>query len=110
MTNGGLHYRPEDVYSDIKTGRSALVLGEDNDFGVAYIWVDPDTSEQFLHIWIAYADSGDAFEKYWESWIELAKTCECTGIRWESNRVGYIKTLKKLPGAKLFKAEYRASI
>lgn len=78
-----------------------------NDIGVFYVKNEYFTNNPQFWIWIAYAEGGNAFERYLDSFELLAKHRNCLSIGWDSNRVGYLRSLKRLKNTKIDRIEYR---
>ncbi|WAK01860.1 hypothetical protein [Methylobacter sp. YRD-M1] len=103
---------PVNMIADIYQGNLAFVVSTSNetDMGVFYVRTLPYSTERQLWINIAYAAAGDAFELYMEDWEELAKDLNCTSIGWQSKRLGYLRSLKRLDNTDIYSIEYRKSL
>lgn len=105
-------WEPYDILNQVYTGTLGIVVStiNDTDIGVFYIKEIPWTNEKQLWIYVAYSASGIAFELYLNDFIQLAKQLNCSSIGWDSKRFGYLRSLKRLSGAKPHRIEYKLNL
>ena len=94
-----------DILYSILTGNS-LFLINDADIAVAYTKKLSFSDEIQLWIWLAYSESGDAFDKYMDDFKELANKSGCKSIGFSSNREGY----RKISHFEYCESEYRVNL
>lgn len=85
-------WRPEDVYHACLAGDATLYTGPEG-FMVLYEAVCKFTLDKSLHVWIAYGENGNLYDKYMP-WLEdLAKAVGAKSITCDSPRRGMGKLL-----------------
>ena len=96
----------QDLYVQLATQQKAFIEG-DNGEDFAIIHIVPFHQGNSLWIDEAYATSGNAFAKYIEEFKTIARSIpNCTHIRWQSSRLGYLKNAKFLKAIGDYKIEY----
>ncbi|MGJ0430877.1 hypothetical protein [Methylobacter sp.] len=105
-------WEPIDLMNGIYQGNFGFVKStlNDSDIGVFYVQNLPFSTEKQLWIYVAYSVSGEAFELYLDDWKELAKQCGCSSIGWNSSRLGYLRSLKRLDNTDIHRIEYRINL
>lgn len=76
-------WRPEDVYAAVVNDDAVLYMTEDG-FAICALETDRWTGTSDLFIWIAYSFHNKAaglLQKYWPSFIAIAKHLGCRGIQ-----------------------------
>ena len=80
-------WRVEDVYAAVIAEQAVLYAVEDG-FAICNLDTNKYSGETDLCIWIAYAyegNRGGMLKKYLPSFIEVAKSLECSGVTTVSN-------------------------
>lgn len=82
VTENHPDWMAEDIYTDLKLGKSQLFLGRGGKDGFAIVATTGDSAGSIFWIWFVYGPGQGA--AYWDQIMEMARTAGCNRIAFSS--------------------------
>jgi hypothetical protein len=105
---GKERWNPVDIINAIYTGTTAFLIGDNNKYCLTF-YTKCEYGINIFWAWTVYGDGSNMGDKYMDDIKDLARSLNCTEMRWASKRKGYAKTISKVQG-EVHQVEYKIQL